>query len=266
MLTDTHCHLGLLDNETADAAIARAQESGVSTLIDVGIDLATSAEAVGTAATNDGVWAAVGIHPNSSIEATEHVLQRLSALARHPQVVGIGETGLDFFRDHSPPVRQEESFREHIRLAKELDKALVIHDRDAHDAVVAVLDDERAPERTVFHCFSGGLDLVHTCVERGWYLSFAGNVTFRNAPGLREAAAAAPLELLVTETDSPFLSPHPHRGRPNEPGRVRLVVEQLAELHGRDPEEMAAITSENARRLFALPTTAPTGQQVNPSV
>jgi len=266
VLTDTHCHLGLLDTETADAAIARAQAAGVTTLVDIGIDLATSAEAVGTAATNDGVWAAVGIHPNSSIEATEHVLRRLSALARHPQVVGIGETGLDFFRDHSPPVRQEESFREHIRLAKELDKALVIHDREAHEAVVAVLDDERAPDRTVFHCFSGGLDLVRTCAERGWFMSFAGNVTFRNAPDLREAAAAAPLELLVTETDSPFLSPHPHRGQPNAPGRVRLVVEQLAALHGRDADDMAAITSANARRLFALPEPTLPGEQVAPSV
>lgn len=253
VFTDTHCHLGLLDSLTADEAVARAHEAGVSTLVNVGIDLASSAEAVGAASTRDGVWAAVGIHPNSSIEATEHVLRRLAALARHPQVVGVGETGLDFFRDHSPPVRQEESFREHIRLAKDLDKALIIHDREAHDAVVAVLDDERAPDRTVFHCFSGGLDLVRTCTERGWYLSFAGNVTFRNAPELREAAAAAPPELLVTETDSPFLSPHPHRGRPNEPARVQQVVEQLATLHDLDPAEMAAITTANARRLFALP-------------
>ncbi|HEY8338410.1 MAG TPA: TatD family hydrolase [Egibacteraceae bacterium] len=253
MYTDTHCHLGLLESATADAAVARAREAGVTTLVDVGIDLASSAEAVSTAASLEGVWAAVGIHPNSAIEATEHVLQRLRALAQHPHVVGIGETGLDFFRQHSPPVRQEESFREHIRLAKELDKALIIHDRDAHDAVVAILDHERAPERTVFHCFSGGLDLVRTCAERGWFLSFAGNVTFRNAPELREAAAAAPLELLVAETDSPFLSPHPHRGRPNEPARVSLVVEQLAALHDRDPADMAALTSANARRLFALP-------------
>lgn len=253
MYTDTHCHLGLLESESADTAIARAREAGVTTLVDVGIDLASSAEAVSTAATNDGVWAAVGIHPNSAIEATEHVLQRLRSLAHHPHVVGIGETGMDFFRQHSPPVRQEESFREHIRLAKELDKALIIHDRDAHDAVVAILDDERAPARTVFHCFSGGPDLVRICAERGWFLSFAGNVTFRNAPELREAAAAAPPELLVSETDSPFLSPHPHRGRPNEPARVSLVVEQLAALHDRDPADMAALTSANARRLFALP-------------
>jgi TatD DNase family protein len=234
--------------------VSQARAAGVATIMNVGVDLASSAQCVATASAYDGVWAVVGIHPHNSIEATEHVLRRLAALAQHPQVVGIGETGLDYFRDHSPVIRQEESFRDHIRLAKELDLALVIHDRDAHDDVVAILDQERAPARTVFHCFSGGTDLVKVCEDRGWFMSFAGNVTFKNAPHLREAAAAAPLELLVTETDSPYLSPHPHRGQPNEPGRVGLTVAQLAELHGLNLEEMARITTENARRAFALPT------------
>lgn len=248
--TDTHCHLYLVHGESPEDVIARARDSGVGTLVDVGIDLASSAECVRVAAVHDGVYAAAGIHPHNTIEATEHVLARLTALARHPKVVGIGETGLDYFRDHSPPIRQRESFREHIRIAKELDRALIIHDRDAHEDVVAILGEERAPERTVFHCFSGDVELVKTCAEQGWFLSFAGNVTFRNAPGLREAAAAAPLDLIVAETDSPYLSPHPHRGKPNEPARIGATVAQLAELHGLDPEEMAAITSENARRLF----------------
>jgi TatD DNase family protein len=256
--TDTHCHLALIDgDEPVDEVVARARAAGVSTMVTVGVDLASSAEAVQVASSFRDVWAVVGIHPHNSIEATEHVLDRLRAVARHPRVVGIGETGLDYFRDHSPKVRQEESFREHIRLAKELDKALVIHDRDAHDDVVAILDDEGAPERTVFHCFSGGLDLVERCAASGWYCSFAGNVTFKNAPGLREAAAALPTALLVTETDSPYLSPHPHRGSPNEPARVPLVVAQLAALHGMAEEDMAAITSANARRLFALPAAQP---------
>lgn len=257
MYTDTHCHLSLVEgDEPAELVVQRARAAGVRTLVTVGIDLASSAEAVGVAASFADVWAAVGIHPHNAIEATEHVLRRLDALARHPQVVAIGETGLDFFRDHSPRVRQEESFREHIRLAKELDKALVIHDRDAHDAVVEILLDERAPERAVFHCFSGGVELVSECAERGWFMSFAGNLTFRNAPELRMAASAAPLELLVTETDSPYLSPHPHRGQTNEPARVPLVVAQLAELHGVAEQDMARITSANARRLFALPEPA----------
>jgi TatD DNase family protein len=251
--TDTHCHLGLID-EGFDDVIDRAREAGVTTMVNIGVDLASSAECVHAASGPDGIYAAVGIHPNNSVEATDHVLARIRSLAQHPYVVGIGETGLDYFRDSSPPIRQEESFREHIRLAKELDKALIVHDRDAHEDVVRVLLDERAPQRTVFHCFSGGLDLVKACVDNGWFLSFAGTVTFRNAPGLREAAAAAPTELLVTETDSPFLSPHPHRGKPNEPARVVHTVAQLAEVHGLDIEEMGRITSANAQRLFALST------------
>lgn len=252
MYTDTHCHLELIEGEPVDDVVARAREAGVITLVTVGVDLASSAECVRTAAAYDGVYAAVGIHPHNAIEATDHVLSRLAAVAEHPRVVAIGETGLDYFRDHSPRVRQAESFREHIRMAKELDKALVVHDRDAHDDVVAVLDDERAPERTVFHCFSGDAKLVRICAERGWFISFAGNVTFTNAPQLREAAAAAPPELIVTETDSPYLSPHPYRGRPNEPARVAITVAQLAGLHGMEVEEMGRVTSANARRLFAL--------------
>lgn len=254
MYTDTHCHLALIDgDEPVEEVVDRARRAGVTTLVTVGVDLASSAEAVHIASAFRDVWAVVGIHPHNSIEATDHVLERLRAVARHPSVVGIGETGLDYFRDHSPRVRQEESFREHIRLAKEFDRALVIHDRNAHDDVLRILEDEGAPERTVFHCFSGDLELAKRCAEQGWYTSFAGNLTFRNAPELRQVAAAMPLELLVAETDSPYLSPHPHRGQTNEPARVRLVVAQLAELHGLPVEEMARITSENARRLFDLP-------------
>ena len=254
MYTDTHCHLELLfEEQDQDNMITRAREAGVTTLVTVGVDLASSAEAVTTAAYNDGVYAAIGIHPNNAIEATEHVLQRLAGLAEHPRVVGIGETGLDWFREGAPRIRQQDSFRDHIRLAKDFDKALIIHDRDAHDDVVAILMNEGAPDRTVFHCFSGDRTLVETCAENGWYMSFAGNVTFRNAPDLRDAAAAAPLELLVTETDAPYLSPHPFRGKPNEPARVVLTTGALAELHNKSDEEMAAITTANARKLFNLP-------------
>jgi TatD DNase family protein len=255
--TDTHCHLAMIGDEPVDDVVARARAAGVTTLVTVGVDLASSAEAVTIASSFRDVWAVVGIHPHNAIEATEHVLGRLHTIARHPAVVGIGETGLDYFRDHSPRVRQEESFREHIRMAKELDRALVIHDRDAHEDVVAILAEEGAPERTVFHCFSGGLDLVKRCAEEGWYCSFAGNVTFSNAPALREAAAHVPPELLVTETDSPYLSPHPLRGTTNEPARIPVIVAQLAELHGTSAEEMAVITSANARRLFDLPELRP---------
>lgn len=254
MYTDTHCHLQLLfDDQDSDSTIDRAMQAGVTTLVTVGVDLASSAEAVQMAAYSEGVYAAVGIHPNNAIEATEHVLDRLGNLASHPSVVAVGETGLDWFREGAPRVRQEDSFRDHIRMAKDFDKALIIHNREAHSDVVAILEAEGAPQRTVFHCFSGGVDLVRECTERGWFMSFAGNLTFRNAPQLREAAAAAPPELLVAETDSPYLSPHPHRGQPNEPARVVLTVEALAELHDMPVEKMALVTSDNARRLFALP-------------
>lgn len=252
MFTDTHCHLELVEGAPPHELVQRAVDAGVEQLITVGVDLASSAECVQTAAALPYVWAVVGIHPHNAIEATDHVLARLQSLARHPRVVGIGETGLDFFRDHSPPVRQEESFRAHIRLAKELDKALVVHNRDAHEDVLRVLEDERAPERTVFHCFSGDVDMVRHCAEHGWFMSFAGNVTFTNAPALRQAAAEVPLELLVTETDSPYLSPHPHRGQRNEPARIPVIAAQLAELHEVEPAEMGEITSRNATRLFAL--------------
>lgn len=251
MYSDSHCHLEMLEDPVEDV-VARAHAAQVDTLITVGVDLASSAECVVSATSHEGVWAVVGIHPHNAIEATEHVLARLRDLATHPAVVGIGETGLDYFRDHSPRVRQEEAFREQLRLAKELDRTLVIHVRDAHEDLLAVLEDEGAPERTVLHCFSGDTEFAKRCAEEGWFLSFAGNVTFRNAGDLREAAAVAPLELLLTETDSPYLSPHPHRGQPNEPARIPLIVEELAEVHGVATWELARQSTLNLRRAFAL--------------
>ena len=253
MYTDTHCHLEMVEGEFPRAIVERALDAGVDTLLTVGVDLASSAECVQTAGAVPNVWAVVGIHPHNAIEATDAVIGRLAQLASHPRVVGIGETGLDYFRDHSPRAQQRAAFRAHIDLAKQLDKALVIHCRDAHADVLELLEAEGAPERVVFHCFSGDADFARRCAAHGWYMSFAGNVTFKNAPGLRDAAKVAPLELLVTETDSPFLSPHPFRGKPNEPARVALTCEALGELHGFPPEEMGEITSGNARRLFALP-------------
>ncbi len=252
MYTDTHCHLEMLDIPPGEA-VERANAARVNTLVTVGVDLASSAECVGTASSYEGVWAVVGIHPHNAIEATDHVLRHLAELAEHPSVVAIGETGLDYFRDHSPKVRQEEAFREQIRLAKDLDRALVVHVREAHDDLIDILEDEGAPARTVFHCFSGDAEVAKRCADAGWFMSFAGNVTFRNAPELREAARVAPVELLLTETDSPYLSPHPHRGKPNEPARIPLIVEELSEVHGLATYEIARRTSDNARRAFALP-------------
>lgn len=253
---DTHCHLDHHDELTAAEQVRRAIDAGVETLITVGTDMASSTQAVRTAHRHDGVWAVVGIHPNDSMEATERVLGVIDRLAAEPDVVGIGETGLDYYRDHTTPEQQQAAFRAHIDLARKHDKTLVIHCRDAWDDCLRILDEHGAPDRVVMHCFSGDVDVVEHCVERGWYLSFAGNVTFKNADGLRIAAARTPLELLLTETDSPYLTPHPHRGERNNPSYVPLVAAQLAELHELSVDELTDVLDRNARRAFGLPTGA----------
>lgn len=255
---DTHTHLDHHGELTPAAHVARAVEQGVTTLVTVGTDLATSTMAVQAADRFEQVHAVVGVHPNDAMEASPQVMAMLARLAEVPHVVGIGETGLDFYRDWCPPDVQERAFRAHIDLANEADKALVIHCRDAWDDTIRVLEDQGAPERVVLHCFSGDLDVVAHAAERGWFMSFAGNVTFSNAQPLRDAAAAAPLELLLTETDSPYLTPVPHRGTPNDSSRIPLVLAQLAEVQGLPVDEVADAVLANARRAFALPDPATT--------
>ena len=250
---DTHCHLDHHDELAAAEQVERARAAGVATMITVGTDMASSTQAVRTAHRFDGVWAVVGIHPNDAMEATPPVLKVIDRLAQEDDVVGIGETGLDYYRDHTTPEQQAASFRAHIDLARQHDRTLVIHCRDAWDDCLKLLEDHGAPDRVVMHCFSGDEKIVDHCAERGYYLSFAGNVTFTNAEDLRVAAARAPRELLLTETDSPFLTPHPHRGQRNDPSYVPLVASQLAELHEVTVDEMAAQLDANARRAFALP-------------
>ena len=250
---DTHCHLDHHDELAAAEQVQRARTAGVGTMITIGTDMASSTQAVRTAHRHDGVWAVVGIHPNDAMEATAPVLKVIDRLAREADVVGIGETGLDYHRDHTTPAQQAASFRSHIDLAREHDKTLVIHCREAWDDCLELLEGHGAPDRVVMHCFSGDRDVVDRCAEHGWFLSFAGNVTFANAEELRVAAAAAPTELLLTETDSPFLTPHPHRGQPNDPSYLPLVTAQLAECHGVDVDAMAATVEANARRAFGLP-------------
>jgi TatD DNase family protein len=253
---DTHCHLDHHPEATTDEQVARARAADVRTMITIGTDLPSSEQAVATAARFEGVFAAVGIHPNDAQTATPEALLAIAALARHPEVVAIGETGLDRYRDHTTPEQQDPVFRAQIDLAKRLDLTLVIHCRDAWPACLAVLDEEGAPARVVMHCFSGDLAVVRRCAEAGWYLSFAGNVTFRNAQELRDAAAAAPDELLLTETDSPYLTPHPHRGRWNDPSYVPHTLRALAATRGEEPEELAARVRANTVRAFALPASA----------
>jgi TatD DNase family protein len=250
-LIDTHCHLHLLEGR-AEAIVAQAHAEGVPRLVDVGIDLASSADAATNAARIEGVWATAGIHPHNAIELTPAVAEHLESLLGMPRVVGVGETGLDYFRDHSPRSVQRVAFARQIELAKRLDKVLVVHCREAIGDVLDMLASEGAPERVVFHCFTGDEDMAGRVLEGGYTISFSGNLTFKNAPAQRAACALVPLDRMVLETDSPFLAPHPHRGQTNRPGRICVTAQMVAEVHGITLGEVAAATSATATRMFRL--------------
>jgi TatD DNase family protein len=258
MLIDTHCHLHLLE-EPAGEVVALARAAGVGHLVDVGVDLDSSRHAAGNASSLEGVSATAGVHPHDAVTLTPQVLDQLRALLADERVVAVGETGLDYFRDHSPRDVQRAAFAAHVRLARELDKALVVHCRDAFEDVLAILEREGPPERVVLHCFSGDKRAATRAVEDGYRVSFAGTVTFRNASQLREACAVVPLERMVLETDSPYLSPHPFRGRPNRPERVAVTAATVAEVHGRPVEEVASATTATAIRALGLAVTVPGG-------
>ncbi len=249
---DSHCHLDLLAVPVGEALDA-ARAAGVPRVVTVGIDLETSQWCAKTAAEHGGVVAAVAIHPNEAPETSdlEAHLDAIAGLATLPHVRAVGETGLDYYRtgEEGRPV-QERSFRRHIAIAKQAGKALVIHDRDAHDDILRVLDEEGAPDVVVMHCFSGGPDFAEQCAERGFFLSFAGNVTFKSAEGLRDAAVVAPIDRLLVETDAPFLTPVPFRGRHNAPNLIPLTLRAIADLKGLPVEELAECVSSNATRAF----------------
>ena len=247
---DSHCHLDSLDD--AGAALERARAAGVAGMVTVGTDLGTSRRCVELAGSAPGVWATVGIHPYDAKGFGPAELAEVVRLAGAPKVVAIGEVGLDYYRDHSPRQDQHRAFRAQIGAAKDLGKALVLHVRDALDDAFDVLADEGPPDRLVFHCFSGGTDEARRAVELGGHVSFAGNVSYRGAELLREAARAVPLERLLVETDAPYLAPVPHRGKPNEPAFVVAVGEALASATGRSVDEIGEATAANACRVFGL--------------
>lgn len=248
---DAHCHLDLMGvGDSLDEAMTLSASVGVPRVVTIGVDVESSRLAASQAAAHPGVLAAAAIHPNSAGEATDEALRSIEALASLDRVRAVGETGLDHYRDSAPHDAQERSFRAHIAIAKATGTALVIHDREAHDDVLRVLAEEGAPERTVFHCFSGDAAMARVCADRGYYVSFAGNVTFKNAGHLREAAAVTPLDLLLVETDAPFLTPMPYRGRPNAPYLIPLTVRALAGAKGLDEDEVAGAIDANARRVF----------------
>jgi TatD DNase family protein len=260
-VVDNHCHLDMPPRDglaiPVDEALDRAAAVGVTRIVQVGCDLAGSRWAVDTAAAYDSVVAAVALHPNEApvlaeagqLDSALREIDRLAAAGGH--VRAVGETGLDYFRTGAEGRdAQHASFREHIRIAKRHDKALVIHDRDAHDDVLAVLDDEGVPDRTVMHCFSGDADFARECLDRGAYLSFAGTVTFKNAENLRDALRVTPLDRILVETDAPFLTPVPHRGQPNASFLIPLTVRFMAAIAGISVDDMCRAIDTNTDRAF----------------
>ena len=289
-VADSHTHLDM-QSGTVDEALAKAASVGVTTLVQVGCDLKGSRWAAETAARHEAIHATVALHPNeaprivhgdpdgwsrqgarepenkgvarrASVEggggrraggtaALDEALAEIERLAALPQVKGVGETGLDYFRTGPEgKAAQEASFRAHIEIAKRHGKALVIHDRDAHADVLRILKEEGAPERTVFHCYSGDAEMAEVCARAGYFMSFAGNVTFKNARNLRDAVAVAPLELLLVETDAPFLTPVPYRGRPNAPYLIPVTVRAMAAVRGIDEDALATALAANTARAF----------------
>lgn len=259
---DSHCHLDISTDDaalTVEAALTAARAVGVTRLVQIGCDLPSARWSVEVARSHADIDAAVALHPNEApriaaqdgAAALEAAYAEIDALAADPVVRAIGETGMDFFRtgDGGRAV-QEESFRRHIAMAKKHGKTLVIHDRDSHDAVLRVLADEGAPDRVVFHCFSGDAQMARTCVAQGWVLSFAGTVTFKNADPLREALAVTPLDQLLVETDAPFLTPTPHRGRPNASFLIPLTLRAMAAVKGVDEDELGAAIWATGERMF----------------
>ena len=256
---DAHAHLEIVTNAAPDSDEVRkvlddARDAGVDRVVQVGYSAEQSQWCVDAADHWKGrVLAAVALHPNEApvVEDLEHDWSIIAKLAEHPRVRAIGETGLDYFR--TPPElrkRQQESFKWHIELAKKHKKALVIHDRDSHDDVLSVLLEVGAPEQTIFHCFSGDLEMAKICIERGYILSFAGTVTFKNAPQLREAVKIVPADQLLVETDSPFLAPSPHRGALNTPAQIANIVRAMADERNVSDAELATTLSNNAERIF----------------
>lgn len=258
-VVDNHCHLDIADGDwlSVEDALARAAAVGVTRIVQIGCDLPGARWAVEVAGRHAPIVAGVALHPNEAPRLAasgdlEAALAEIESLAAgSDRVRAVGETGLDYFRtEEAGRPAQHASFRRHIDVAKRLDKTLVIHDRDAHDDVLRILDEEGVPDRFVMHCFSGDAAFARACLERGAWLSFAGTVTFKNAEPLREALRATPLERVLVETDAPYLTPMPHRGRPNASYLVPLTLRSMAQTRGMDLAALCAAVDANTERAF----------------
>lgn len=254
MLTDSHAHLNApeFDEDRAET-IARAREAGVTRIVNIGFNRETIPSSLALAEAYDFIWTAVGWHPQDAKDMQPGDLEWIEELTRHEKVVAIGEIGLDYYWDTSPKDVQDRVFREQIRLARKVGKPIIIHNRDAHHDIVETLKQEKAAEvGGIMHCYSGSWETAKQCLDMNFYISFGGPVTFKNARQPKEVLAQVPLDRLLLETDSPYLTPHPFRGKRNESAHVRLVAEAAAELTGLTVEEIARITTENAIRLLGI--------------
>lgn len=254
MFFDTHAHLNAEQyNKDLAEVIDRAQKEGVSNIVVVGFDRPTIEKAMKLTEEYDFIYACVGWHPVDAIDMTEEDLLWIEELTKHPKVVALGEMGLDYYWDKSPKEIQKEVFRRQIRLAKKVELPIVIHNRDATADIVEILKEEEAKEvGGIMHCFSGSPETAKECTDMNFYISLGGPVTFKNAKKPKEVAEVIPLEKLLIETDCPYLAPHPYRGKRNEPGYVKLVAEQIAEIKGISTEEVARVTTENAKKIFGI--------------
>lgn len=251
---DTHAHLqdrklrGDIEN-----ILKRAQEAGVEEITCIGYDLPSSQEAVLLAHKYKQIYAAVGVHPHDAKTVTSEVLDKLRALAQDQRVVAIGEIGLDYYRDLSPRDQQKEAFIQQIKLAHEIGKPIVIHDRDANQDTMDTIKKYRAGKNGgIMHCYSGNLPLAMEAIKEGFYISFAGPLTYKNARKPQEVVVKIPMDRLLVETDCPYLTPEPLRGKLNEPANVRFVVEKMAALRGQHPDEVAYLTARNARKVYGI--------------
>ena len=256
---DSHCHIELIAKSAPDSAEVKAVldeafAAGIEQVVQIGYDLEQSRWSVGVAQAWIGrALAAVALHPNEApvVDDLDEQLREIEQLAAHPRVRGIGETGLDYFRTPEElREKQDFSFRSHIAIAKRTNKALIIHDRDAHEDILNVLKEEGAPQKVIFHCYSGDAQMAKECIRAGYFLSYSGTVTFKNAPDLREALKITPLTNLLVETDSPFLTPAPFRGALNSPAQIARTIRFMAEVLERPVEELCHATRENALALF----------------
>jgi TatD DNase family protein len=254
LLVDSHAHLdGKQFAHDLDETIERATANGISHILTIGCDLESSAKSIAMAEKYENIFAAVGVHPHDATEINDSALAKLRSMLSHPKVVALGEIGLDYYRDRSPREIQRSAFREQIRLAKEIGKPIIVHDRDAHEEVVQILKEENASAvGGVLHCFSGDLNMAQQCLDLGFYLSFTGTITYPKNDAVREIIKEIPIDRMLVETDCPYLSPQKFRGKRNEPAYVRYTAEKMAEIKGLTIDDVARVTNRNCHNLFGF--------------